>query len=532
SFDIAQAAYNEALDNFKKELGNDGKNSWLSGQTSMASVLSVAETARSTTFPTTSKWIRLNSISSKIVYYGTVLDVLSQHHPEYVSLAWGAVKFVLMGVINHGELLNKFTQAFSEIGDALKVAACSALVYETADIETTISRLYLQIIRFLNKAVRWYTSSPIVRVLKGIVKPYELSWKEDVDSIRSCLARVKDRAEIASWAELRVVHDVLTTQGSKVDVIGLAVSNLQNRFDGMFQLMEHQLQETLNNKAISMTLREDMDYIRPGIRDLQVNAILDNLQPALDPDQNLLQTQLILGRNNNMHDHLQNRDHLCRYIQRWSDEPVSSLLIVRATVRSRVMVKTILLDLISTLRASARTVFFTLPRAASRIPRDQSLLLSSWVQALVHQVLKTKLDFLLRSQEKSQVAQYCENHSPKEWMHLLGQVLASIPYAYFVIDTSDLYEQYRNEPDYFRDLINLFRTLMASVTAAHGHLKIFVVGYGSAVPNEGFPVGGQVRELLCSLQYRAIPPKFRAQYSTKTRIQRIRMQRLSTARIA
>ncbi|THY17604.1 hypothetical protein D6D01_07455 [Aureobasidium pullulans] len=522
----------------------------------MASVLSVAETARSTTFPTTSKWIRLNSISSRIVYYGTVLDVLSQHHPEYVSLAWGAVKFVLMGVINHGELLNKFTQAFSEIGDALKVAACSALVYETADIETTISRLYLQIMRFLHKAVRWYTSSPIVRVLKGIVKPYELSWKEDVDSIRSCLARVKDHAEIASWAELRVVHDVLTTQGSKIDVIGLAVSNLQNRLDGMFQLLEHQLQETLSqyrlnpqihlapiselseltipadNKAISMTLREDMDYIRPGIRDLQVNAILENLQPALDPDQNLLQTQLILGRNNNMHDHLRNRDHVCRYIQRWSDEPASSLLIVRATVRSRVMVKTILLDLISTLRASARTVFFTLPRAASRIPRDQSLLLSSWVQALVHQVLKTKLDFLLRSQEKSQVAQYCENHSPKEWMHLLGQVLASIPYAYFIIDTSDLYEQYRNEPDYFRDLINLFRTLMASVTAAHGHLKIFIVGYGSVVPNEGFPVGGQVRELLCSLQYRAIPPKFRAQYSTKTRIQRIRMQRLSTARIA
>lgn len=30
------------------------------------------------------------------MYYGGVLDALSQHHPEYVALAWGAVKFVLM----------------------------------------------------------------------------------------------------------------------------------------------------------------------------------------------------------------------------------------------------------------------------------------------------------------------------------------------------------------------------------------------------------------------------------------------------
>lgn len=38
----------------------------------------------------------LETFSSRLMYYGTVLDVLSQHHPEYVALAWGAVKFVFM----------------------------------------------------------------------------------------------------------------------------------------------------------------------------------------------------------------------------------------------------------------------------------------------------------------------------------------------------------------------------------------------------------------------------------------------------
>lgn len=37
------------------------------------------------------------SVASRLmVHYSNVLDVLVQHHPEYVSLAWGALKFVFV----------------------------------------------------------------------------------------------------------------------------------------------------------------------------------------------------------------------------------------------------------------------------------------------------------------------------------------------------------------------------------------------------------------------------------------------------
>lgn len=39
------------------------------------------------------KWLR--RLSTRVCYYGQVLDVLAQHHPEYVALAWGTLKFVL-----------------------------------------------------------------------------------------------------------------------------------------------------------------------------------------------------------------------------------------------------------------------------------------------------------------------------------------------------------------------------------------------------------------------------------------------------
>lgn len=37
----------------------------------------------------------LSEVSSRILHYGQMLDVMVQHHPEYVSLVWGAMKFVL-----------------------------------------------------------------------------------------------------------------------------------------------------------------------------------------------------------------------------------------------------------------------------------------------------------------------------------------------------------------------------------------------------------------------------------------------------
>jgi hypothetical protein len=40
------------------------------------------------------KW--LSALSSRIGHYGRILDVLVQHHPEYVSLAWGAMKFLFV----------------------------------------------------------------------------------------------------------------------------------------------------------------------------------------------------------------------------------------------------------------------------------------------------------------------------------------------------------------------------------------------------------------------------------------------------
>lgn len=39
---------------------------------------------------------RLKSFSETFLYYGNIMDVLANHHPEYVALAWGAMKFLFV----------------------------------------------------------------------------------------------------------------------------------------------------------------------------------------------------------------------------------------------------------------------------------------------------------------------------------------------------------------------------------------------------------------------------------------------------
>jgi hypothetical protein len=142
--------------------------------------------------------------------------------------------------------LHKFAQAFVEIGDALYLATCSALIYGTTTIEATISQLYLEIMRFLSKAVQWYTKNPIRRMLSAIANPWELKYKDSLERIRDCVAKVNNHAERASWAELRVVHDGLSKQGTKLDGVEVVVSGLQSKLDEILKLLQHQLQVNLS----------------------------------------------------------------------------------------------------------------------------------------------------------------------------------------------------------------------------------------------------------------------------------------------
>jgi hypothetical protein len=100
---ILQSAFQQAQEQYKRELTDDDhKTTWLHGKQSLDDVLRAIEDAKSQYEARPSskarKW--LNIVSSKVMHYGNTLEVLAQHHPEYVALVWGT--FRLLFGVSHG----------------------------------------------------------------------------------------------------------------------------------------------------------------------------------------------------------------------------------------------------------------------------------------------------------------------------------------------------------------------------------------------------------------------------------------------
>jgi hypothetical protein len=92
-------AYDEAVQIFSDRLTKEeSKRIWLRSNHSMQDVQAIVQDAKekyvSSKQGKAGKW--LTKLSSRIMLYSTLLDTFSQHHPEYVSLAWGAFKVVFV----------------------------------------------------------------------------------------------------------------------------------------------------------------------------------------------------------------------------------------------------------------------------------------------------------------------------------------------------------------------------------------------------------------------------------------------------
>jgi hypothetical protein len=84
---------------FRKEVSEEECSKWLNSATTICDVEEAVISAKERYEKKSGKsrarkW--LANCSSRLMYYSVIMDTLSQHHPEYVSLAWGAIKFLFI----------------------------------------------------------------------------------------------------------------------------------------------------------------------------------------------------------------------------------------------------------------------------------------------------------------------------------------------------------------------------------------------------------------------------------------------------
>ncbi|OQV09703.1 hypothetical protein CLAIMM_13795 [Cladophialophora immunda] len=231
--DIAREAYEDTVKYFEEEFTRDGKKpDWIRAQTSLGDVLDTVRKAQelyTATHKATATRRYVAALSTRVQNFGNVLDVLAQHHPEYVSLAWGAMRFLFNGVLNQPELVTELSRALVDIADVLLHVQLATNLYPTIYMNEAISRLYAHIMLFLKQVAKWYSMSPARRAISTLAKPYKINYKYTIEQIQQCSHMVDLAASAAARAELRDQNIALREQVHELQERDKDLKELQER---------------------------------------------------------------------------------------------------------------------------------------------------------------------------------------------------------------------------------------------------------------------------------------------------------------
>lgn len=99
---LARQTYENAVKIFKDQYTDDQpKREWLQGKNTFEDVQTAVEDAKAKYDgrPQSDARKYLGQFSATTMHYSRIMDMLVQHHPEYVALAWGTMKMLF--VVSH-----------------------------------------------------------------------------------------------------------------------------------------------------------------------------------------------------------------------------------------------------------------------------------------------------------------------------------------------------------------------------------------------------------------------------------------------
>ncbi|KAF2738893.1 hypothetical protein EJ04DRAFT_509076 [Polyplosphaeria fusca] len=461
--DIAQEAYATACAFITTEFqGSNDTKTLLQPGHSINDVFALLERAKAQydekSGRKTLKW--LSKVASRIGYYGQVMDVLAQHHPEYVALAWGAVKFILMGILNHERLVTEFSRAIAEIGGALREVSVAAELFQTDDMQIVVSQLYAQILTFILHSIKWYKRSRIGRVFSSVFSPYELEYEETIQQIKLCARNVKTLGDSKNWAEVRDMN-------ISIELLRRDVTQLQETVDSNLKI-------ATCNKTLSERIHIDIQDLKADTRDIQLSHILDSLSPGFCPYDGLTKLKSIVKRSRSLRLPSGIPMNVLRSLNNWFSREGSSLFVLRVEPRAEGKAREISTDIISLLQKKGVKVIWRLSSIRPGADVDEPPSLVQVLQVLIYQalLLVPKLHSYLN------ISTFRSAHTEAEWTSLFRTALSHVEKCYIVIDTQDVFQAAKGNQEWMSSFLGIFRDLACETTSRDHVLKFLVLCYG------------------------------------------------------
>ncbi|KAI4658936.1 uncharacterized protein J4E79_006696 [Alternaria viburni] len=481
---IAAEAYRAAIEHLKNELDIS-----LDGsvphkfQASIKDVFSVVENAKKD-YEDKSKQDKhaemrqsLERLSARIMYYGKIMDTLAQHHPEYVALVWGAMKFVLIGVINRATLFEKLSQALISIGDVLPRMDLSAELYQTQYMEAALSRLFTYIILFLRLCVRWYKKSPLGRICSAIKTPFELGYQELVNHIQECSKAVDDLASAGARAEIRDVHTLAMLQHAQLRELDAKLAGVMEGQKKFAAHITQLLQVATSHKSITERIGNDVCSISKTVYRIEFNGVMQFFEPKVLPETALLKVRSLVRRDTTPSLPSPNEQRVRKTVLDWAFGKGSSLLVVQVGIRAQKQAKELATNVIQNMRLGSRRVFWYLP--SGRTSSDAQTI-EELFKGIIFQVLQHSGDLVSSCAEQLNLSKIHATHTEREWVDLVCLLFSKLPTAFVIIETEALQKAYRHDPDWTKRLCEYLQIIADRSSEAGCELKILLVLYGNS----------------------------------------------------
>ncbi|KAI4936800.1 uncharacterized protein J4E92_001525 [Alternaria infectoria] len=467
---IAAEAYRAAIEHLKNELDISLDDSVPHKfQASIKDVFSVVENAKKD-YEDKGKQDKhaemrqsLERLSGRIMYYGKVMDTLAQHHPEYVALVWGAMKFVLTALI--------------AIGDVLPRMDLSAELYQTQYMEAALSRLFTYIILFLRLCVRWYKKSPLGRICSAIKTPFELGYQDLVNHIQECSKAVDDLASAGARAEIRDVHTLAMLQHAQIRELDAKLAGVMEGQKKFAAHITQLLQVATSHKSITERIGVDVCSISKTVYRLEFSRVMQFFEPKVLPETALLKVRSLVHRDTTPSLPSANEQRVRKTILNWAFGKRSSLLVVQVGIRAQKQAKELATNVIQSMKLGSQHVFWNLP--SGRTSSDAQTI-EELFRGIIFQVLQHSGDLFNSCAEQLNLSKIHATHTEREWVDLVCLLFSKLPTAFVIIETEALQKTYRHDPDWSKRLCQYLEMIADRSSEAGCELKILLVLYGNS----------------------------------------------------
>ncbi|KAK8240491.1 hypothetical protein HDK90DRAFT_479884 [Phyllosticta capitalensis] len=463
SNNLAEEAFNKAVSLFKSDFTNDDcKRIWLQDKNTIAHVHQAVDNAKriyeAKGQSKARKW--LTKLSGRIQFYGAILDALVQHHPEYVSLVWGAFKFVFMGVLNQETLIKELAKAMCEIGDALPQADLYLFLYQTDAMFDLSVTLYARIIAFATRAASWYRQNKFKHALSAFGAPYSLQFQDLVGDITVQVSKINQLALAMSAAELRETRLELRQLRKETKSMRLALDEYHRlQYSGIIDTSERvcdiQLSQIMAFTASSSSNSDQARLYYASTRNLRRRR--KGIEPSI----------------------FQNSKNL----KSWGSSPESSIIHVVGSFQVRHVARDFAADMIDLVSEAKIPVVWALQQQG-RAPDEYTAV--DVLKGLVSQVL-TQNETLLNEKSASICAtKFQSARTESEWFSLLGHALNGLKDVCFIIDIEAMGLRDADQPSWTDAFHALFLALRTHNVPTK--VKVVLVSYRQQLPPSTTPV--------------------------------------------